>query len=560
MQSDAPTAGAAQDRGRTVEELERELAEAHRREAATAEVLKIISRSPSDLQPILDAIVETVKMLCGSYDAGIVMRSGDGLKLRAHKGPIPMRAEWPVLRRGSVAARSVLDGKPVHVHNLASAGDEFPDGQADALALGHRTILAVPLVCKGEAIGSVILRRQEVRPFTERQIALVVTFADQAVIAIENTRLFEAEQASKRELQESLEYQTATSEVLGVISKSPSSVQPVFEAIVNMSNRLCSADFGFVYQLRNDGRYHLVAAPGASEAYKRYRTEHPITPGDGSIIGRALHDKRTVHVGDVKNFPETEAQRLGEVRSALAVPLMHAGTAIGVLGLGRSSSNPFSQRQIALVETFADQAVIAIENARLFEAEQASKRDLRESLEYQTATGEVLNVISRSPTEIQPVFDAIVSSAAALCGAAMSNIQLFDGQHLDVAAMHNFTPEARERFRKMYPMRPDGVRVSGRAILTKAVVHVPDILEDPEYPKELAIAGKWRALLSVPMLREDKPVGVVTVAQTEPGPFSGRQVNLLKTFADQAVIAIENARLFEEVQARTRELPRRSRS
>jgi signal transduction histidine kinase len=274
------------------------------------------------------------------------------------------------------------------------------------------------------------------------------------------------------------------------------------------------------------------------------------------MSGRTVLSAAIVNLPDAAADPHYDPRSVttGHWRRMLGVPIMLEGRVLGALVVCWRAPGETPQQQIDLLQTFADQAVIAIENTRLFEQVQARTQELTESLEYQTATSEVLNVISRSPIQIQPVFEAIISSAAALCGAAMSNIQLYDGEYLHVAAMHNFTSEAREKFRNMYPMRPDRVRASGRAILTRSIVHVPDILTDPEYPKELAIAGKWRALLSVPMLREGKPLGVVTVAQVEPGPFSERQVNLLRTFADQAVIAIENTRLFEAEQASKRDL------
>ena len=317
----------------------------------------------------------------------------------------------------------------------------------------------------------------------------------------------------ERELSEVREQQTATSEILHVISGSPTDIQPVFDTIARSAARLCE---GFdVIVLRIDGDVlRLVAHHG------------PMPAGDvalhrGTLGGRTVIERRLFHVEDlqteVEDFPEGSslARQRGH-RTTLSVPLMKGGVAIGNIQVRRNEVRPFSDQQRSLLKTFADQAVIAIENTRLFEAEQASKRELQELLEYQTATSEVLNVISRSPTTVEPVFEAIVSSAAVLCGAAFSNIQLYDGELLHVAATHNFTEEAKERFRRMYPMRPDRVRSSGRAILTASVVHVADILEDPEYPRELAIAGNWRALLSVPMIREGKPLGVVTVAQAEP--------------------------------------------
>jgi signal transduction histidine kinase len=414
--------------------------------------------------------------------------------------------------------------------------------------------MAVPFLRDGHPIGGITVGRAQTGRFTESQIRLLQSFADQAVIAIENTRLFESEHTSKRELRESLEYQTATSEVLGAISRTPTELQPVLAEICKTANRLCETPDAAIFL--QDGKWLRIGSvqgsigAGASDKIALTR---------GFVAARTFLDREVVHVHDLRaaadEYPEghESSLKLGH-RTIIGVPLMRNEDAIGVLILRRSEVKPFTDKQIQLLKTFADQAVIAIENTRLLEAVQGRTRELTEALEYQTATSEVLNVISRSPTTVDPVFDAIVSSAATLCGAAFSNIQLYDGERLHVAAMYNFTDAAKERFRKMYPMRPDRLRASGRAILTRAVVHVPDALADPKYPRELAIAGNWRALLSVPMLREGKPLGVVTVAQAQPGPFSDRQIDLVKTFADQAVIAIENARLFDEIAQKSREL------
>src|SRR5262245_18852198 len=285
--------------------------------------------------------------------------------------------------------------------------------------------------------------------------------------------------------------------------------------------------------------------------------ERRFVPGRGTVLGRALIEGKVVQIPDVLNDPD---YALGDVikkvgaRTMLGVPLLREGSPVGVIVLTRRTVQPFSEKQIELVTTFADQAVIAIENVRLFDEVQARTRDLSEALEHQTATSEVLNVITRSPTDAQPVFDAIVQSAARLCEAMFSLVFLYDGDLLQLGATHNFTPEVLKTLFQTYPKRPDRSVLAGRAVLDGRITHVPDLLADQEYSHQLALAGNWRAGLAVPMLRDGKPIGAISVAKAEPVPFSDRQIQLLSTFAEQAVIAIENVRLFDEVQARTREL------
>src|SRR5262249_11401248 len=308
--------------------------------------------------------------------------------------------------------------KPSHVHELFSAGVDLSRGREIAALAGHRTTLGIPLLREDAAIGCIVLRRDVVHPFAEKQINILQTFADQAVIAIENTRLFEAEQASKRELQESLEYQTAMSDVLGVISRSPNELQPVLDTIVLTAQRLCQAEYALIHARREDDLLHLAASSSADPAFVEWVMENPIKAGDGSNSSLVLLEKKTVHWPDALAEPQFSAFKLQEqskARTMLGVPVQREGQVVAVLFLARTTVKPFSQRQIELVETFADQAVIAIETTRLFEAEQPSKRDLQESLEYQTAISDVLSAISRSPNELQPVLEAIVETARRLC-------------------------------------------------------------------------------------------------------------------------------------------------
>src|SRR5262249_11461554 len=463
MSPEASTIGGDQ----SVEQLRRELAEAREQQAATAGILRAISNSPTDLKGIFQEIATTAARLCDAYDAGVLQCAGDHLRLVAHRGQLPGQGIVP-LSRGVLLGRAILDRTILQVPDMQAETEEYPEGSEIARRLGHRTIVAVPLLRGREALGAIFVRRTEVRPFTDRQVDLLKTFADQAVIAIENTRLFDAEQtrtkevvAKSAELRESLEYQTATSEVLSVISRSPNDVKPVLDTIARIAQRLCQAEHAFVLQREQDG-YRLVAANDALPDWVSAIKATPLLPGRGSLTGRVALERRTVHVDDLRADPEyVLAPTLQRgVRSELGVPLMQHGEVIGVIIVGRTEGRPFTDRQIALIETFADQAVIAIENARLFEAEQASKRELQESLEYQTATSDVLGVISRSPTDLQPVFDAIAQAAAQLCRAQFCHVCRFDGKLIHFAAAYGLTEEGRQALQSGYPLAP------GRATAT----------------------------------------------------------------------------------------------
>ena len=521
-----------------VEALEKALADSLEQQTATSEILRAISSSPTDLQPVLDTVVRSAARFCGAYDACIFRLDRDHLRLDAHHGPVTQPDGFRLPMKGSVGGRTVLERRVIHVADLPAETVEFPEAAANARRLGFRAILSVPLVREGVTIGAIQLRRPESVPFTDKQVSLLQTFADQAVIAIENVRLF-------NETKEALEQQTATSEILSVIASSPTDLQPVMDAVVTSASRLADADHamigraegGFVRWLATNGPLNTLGTP--------------ITRDLPS--GRAILDRQTTQIEDIAiltdEFPAVaKAYRELGVRTILATPLILEGAAIGVLLLRRRDVRPFTDRQIALVQTFADQAVIAIENVRLF-------NETKDALERQTATSEILRVISTSPTDVQPVFDTIVRSAVRLCDGLFSALHRFDGELLHLAAHHNYSLEALEAARRLYPARPSRGQGFGRAILERAVVHIPDVEVDPEYQAHaLSRAIGFRSGLFVPMQREGDPIGAIMVARAEPGPFSDNEIALLKTFADQAVIAIENVRLFKELEARNRDL------
>ncbi|HEX4993514.1 MAG TPA: GAF domain-containing protein, partial [Methylomirabilota bacterium] len=544
--------------------LEQRLAEALGQQAATSEILRVISSSPNDAQPVFDAIVASAARLCEAGFSAVARLDDDGLlhlaainnmspaETRAYRSLFPRPAH-----RRFIMGRAFVDGRAVHVDDVLEDPDYDPHTlEVLQRAAPYRSFLALPILRHGVPIGVIGCGRREVRPFTAAQIELVKTFADQAVIAIENTRLFNELGARNRELTETLEQQTATSEILRVISGSPTDVQPVFDAIVRSAVRLCGALMSCVFRFDGD-LIHFVGhhnfSPGGLAVFQR---TYPLPLAQDKVIGQAILRREPVNVSDVLiEFRSPIGQEELGYRSVLAVPMLHDGKPIGVIATSRVEIGRFPDAHVELLTTFADQAVIAIENVRLFRALEVRNRDLTEALEQQTATNEILSVISSSPTDVQPVFDTIVHSAVRLCDGLFSALFRFDGELIHQVAQHNFTREGLEEVRRIYPARPSRAHGSGRAILERAVVHIQDVELDPEYlHQNLTRAIGLRSGLYVPMQRDGEPIGVVMVARAEPGPFSDAQIELLRTFAAQAVIAIENVRLFNELETRNREL------
>jgi signal transduction histidine kinase len=444
---------------------------------------------------------------------------------------------------------------------LQTATDEYPEASMFARQAGFRTILAVPLMRAGEAIGVVTLRRTENRPFTDRQIELLKTFASQAVIAIENARLFEEVQARTRALhQESLEYQTAISEVLGVISRSPTNVQPVFDTIARSALHLCAGTFSCVF--RFDGRLiHFVAAHGMTpEGFEALRNSYPLPPGPASATTRALETGAVAEIPDVDADPDYEHRHTAGVqnyKSLASVPMLSDGRPIGTVTVGQAKTGRLPPRQIALLRTFADQAVIAIENTRLFEAEQATKRELQKSLEYQTAMSNVLEIISRSPTEVRPVFETILSSAVRLLRAYSGTVTRIEGDQIELAALTTTDDSGDASLRALFPQSVTSEKPHGRAILQGGPINIADAQDDQKISEAVRASARargYRGWVIVPLLRHGEALGTISVTRREAGGFSDREINLLQTFADQAVIAIENTRLFEAEQLSKREL------
>ena len=545
-------------------------------------MLQVISSSPGDLEPVFATMLERAARICDATFGNIFRWDGDALHLIATHNTPPALADTrrrsPLRPHPNGPFDRVLKTRTAaHIPDLA-AEPTYLEQRVPSLVVavelgGIRTVLLVPMLKENELIGVFSLYRQEVRPFTDKQIALVTNFAAQAVIAIENARLLnELRQRTTdltertADLTEALEQQTATSEVLRVISSSAGDLNPVFDVVLTNATQICEAIYGGLFLAEGEA-FRTVALHNVPPAFAEARRREPLIHArPGTIFGRVAATKELVQIADVQSEPASLSDpramiHLAGVRTLLIVPMIKDDELVGAVGIFRQEVRPFTGKQVELVKNFAAQAVIAIENARLLNelrqrTDDLSQRttDLTEALEQQTATADVLRVVSRSTFDLQTVLKALVETAARLCNASMGCIVRPQGSYVQFMATFGFSQDFID-VASSTPIAPGRWTLSGRVMEEGRTVHIHDVLADTEYTFTAAqqVAG-FRSGLGVPLMREGTPIGVINLWRSQVEPFTEKQIELVTTFAAQAVIAIENTRLLKELRDQTEEV------
>ena len=531
--------------------LLKELRESLEQQTATADVVKVISRSTFNLQVVFDSLVASAAKLCHADMAAVTRLDGNTYRHVASSGLTPDEHEGAKrvaidVNRSTVTGRAVLDRKIIHILDAGADPDfHFPEGLK---RIGFRTLLGVPLLREGQPIGVIVLMRKTVSAFSDKQIQLVKTFGDQAVIAIENVRLFEDEQQRSRELTEALEQQTATSDVLKVISSSPGHLEPIFQRLLENATRICNAQFGILSTFE-DGAFRNVALHGVAAAYTEAMRADPLfRPSNKHPLGRLASTKQIIHITDVRAESSMRGRlvELAGARSLLLVPMTRDDELVGAIAIYRQEVRSFAEKEVKLLQNFAAQAVIAIENARLLNELRQRTEDLSESLEQQTATSDVLSIISSSPGNIEPVFESMLQNAVRLCEADHGAIFRYDGDVFSPVAVRA-SPEVAEFLSQRGSFKPPHGTSLDRLLQTRDVVARLDEAAET-YPSSPSRIGGARSLMAVPLLKDQQLIGAIVLYREEVSAFSEKQIKLVTNFAAQAVIAIENSRLLNELR------------